>query len=66
MEQERRRAPAQGIRAIFASLRVQIIVLLVLCYLIPVLVLSVFIQSTLLPGMRGKTASVLAADVEHA
>ena len=51
MEQERRRAPAQGIRAIFASLRVQIIVLLVLCYLIPVLVLSVFIQSTLLPRM---------------
>ena len=30
MEQENRRAPGRGLRAIFASLRVQIIVLLVL------------------------------------
>ena len=42
------------------------IVLLVLCYLIPVLTLSVFIQTTLIPSLRSKTASALAADVEHA
>ena len=56
----------QGLRAALASLRVQIVVLLVLCWLIPALVLSVFIQTTLIPGLRSKTASALHADAEHA
>ena len=66
MEQEIRRPPRGGIRSAFASLRVQITVLLVLCYLIPALVLSVFIQTVLMPGLREKTASALSSDVEHA
>ena len=66
MEQEIRRVPRHGLRAFFTSLRAQIIVLLVACYLIPALALSVFIQTALIPSLRGKTASALAADVEHA
>ena len=62
MERKNRR----GLRAVFASLRVQIITLLVLCYLIPVLILSVFIQAALIPGLQRKTLSALTADVEHA
>ncbi|MBQ6383275.1 MAG: histidine kinase [Clostridia bacterium] len=55
-----------GIRTALASLRVQIMVLLVLCWLIPALVLSVFIQTSLIPALRSKTASALDADAEHA
>ena len=62
MERKNRR----GLRAVFASLRVQIITLLVLCYLIPVLILSVFIQAALIPGLQRKNLSALTADVEHA
>ena len=64
MEQERK--TGSGIRTALASLRVQIVVLLVLCWLIPALVLSVFIQSSLIPALRSKTASALDADAEHA
>lgn len=66
MEQETRKTVWQKIRAQFGSLRAQIIFLLVLCYLIPALSLSIFIQTTLIPGLRNKTASALTADAEHA
>ena len=56
----------RGLRAAFVSLRVQIMVLLVLCYLIPVLILSVFIQGALIPAVQKKTESALTAEVEHA
>ena len=59
-------APRSRRRDAWMSLRVQITLLMVLCYLIPALTLSVFIQTTLLPGLRQKTASALTADVEHA
>ena len=63
---EKEHKSGQGIRAALASLRVQIVVLLVLCWLIPALVLSVFIQTSLIPALRSKTASALASDAEHA
>lgn len=66
MDQPIKRVPRRGLRALFSSLRGQIIVILVLCYLIPALTLSVFIQTTLIPSLRNKTASALDADVEHA
>lgn len=66
MDGERQSTTGKSKRSFFASLRGQIITLLVLCYLIPALTLSVFIQTSLIPSLRNKTASVLAADVEHA
>ncbi len=66
MEGESNRAPRRGFKAVFASLRVQIILLLLLCYLIPALTLSVFIQTALIPSLREKTAAALTTDVEHA
>ena len=51
---------------VFASLRVQIILILLACYLIPSLALSIFIQGTLIPGLKEQTASALTADAEHA
>ena len=66
MEQEPGRAPRQGLRAAFASLRMQIMLLLLTCYLIPALTLSVFIQTKLIPSLREKTVSALTTDAEHA
>ena len=56
----------RGIRAAFTSLRAQIILPLVLCYLIPSLILSVFIQTVLLKSLRAKTVAALTTGVEHA
>ncbi len=50
----------------FASLRFQIILILLLCYLIPSLTLSIFIQTTLIPGLRRQTAAALTADAGYA
>ena len=66
MEQEAGRAPRQGLRVVFASLRMQIMLLLLTCYLIPALTLSVFIQTKLIPSLREKTVSALTTDAEHA
>ncbi|MBR4502038.1 MAG: histidine kinase [Clostridia bacterium] len=57
---------AGRITGVFASLRVQIILILLACYLIPSLALSIFIQGTLIPGLKEQTASALTADAEHA
>ena len=54
------------IAGVFASLRVQIILILLACYLIPSLALIIFIQGTLIPGLKEQTASALTADAEHA
>ena len=54
------------IAGVFASLRVQIILILLACYLIPSLVLIIFIQGTLIHGLKEQTASALTADAEHA
>ena len=62
----RRPKRAGKITGVFASLRVQIILILLACYLIPSLALSIFIQGTLIPGLKEQTASALTADAEHA
>ncbi len=60
------RRRGKRIAGVFASLRVQIILILLACYLIPSLTLSIFIQTTLIPGLKEQTASALTADAEHA
>ena len=47
------------IAGVFASLRVQIILILLACYLIPSLTLSIFIQTTLIPGLKEISRLVL-------
>ena len=53
-------------RAGVHSLRFQIILIMLLCYLIPSLLLGVFAQTVLLRGLREKTDAALTASAEQA
>ena len=66
METEKTAKKKRRIQAIFATLRFQMIAIMLLCYLLPALLLGLFTQTVLLQSMREKTEAALATGVEHA
>ena len=66
MGKKERSGPAGKISAVLHTLRFQVMAIMVLCYLIPALLLGLFSETVLLPGIREKTDAALTSAAEHA
>ena len=66
MEKTEKSRRAGKISAVFHTLRFQVMAIMLLCYLIPAVLLGLFSETVLLPGIREKTDAALTAGVEHA
>ena len=66
MGKKERSGPAGKISAVLHTLRFQVMAIMVLCYLIPALLLGLFSEMVLLPGIREKTDAALTSAAEHA
>lgn len=63
-KQEKPGGPRAG--AVFRSLRFQVIMIMLVCYAVPVAVFGLFTNNVLLSGLREKTRAALTSGAEHA
>ncbi len=66
MERKRKISGRHGAAAVFRSLRFQVVMIMLVCYAVPVIVFGLFTNNVLLSGLREKTRAALTSGAEHA